>query len=126
MKKTLLSFFLAGIIFILFFCVSLIASGQTHTYDLYPNDTIDINYTVYDYKPSINFFDHTSDNIYFNLIGESYKVFVPEINTIFVVCNKSNHYIYLGTNMIWLIDQIRKSKQLYITSAPKVYVSMHE
>jgi hypothetical protein len=59
-------------------------------------------------------FDRSSEGIYFMLRANYYKIFIPEIRTVYIIaCN--NPEKSTGDHLLWLLGEIRKYKETILT-----------
>lgn len=55
--------------------------------------------------------EKTLDNIYFDLHREYYKLYIPEIKTLFTVSQMEGKHIPVSNHIVWFIQCIRKYRQ---------------
>ena len=61
-------------------------------------------------------FDRSKEGVYFVLRPNYYKIFIPELRTIYIIaCNNSEKST--GDHLLWLLGEIRKYKETILTRA---------
>lgn len=59
-------------------------------------------------------FDRSNEGVYFMLRANYYKIFIPEIQTVYTIaCNNSGKST--GDHLLWLLGEIHKYKETILT-----------
>lgn len=89
--------------------------SKTPDFSITSSERIEVGTTIKSiFKGEI--FDRSREGVYFMLRPNYYKIFIPELETLYVVaCN--NPEKSTGDHLLWLLSEIHKYKETILTRA---------